>query len=474
MPELVDQLVEVIEFEADAGSEKTVIGDHNISNVLSLTDIDLIGAKKAWETSGAPGSYIRIDNATLNPLNYTSAYMINIIADIPDSNPSAACKFLANIFGTIATSQKFMIGARLDKWEVAIRSASVTVSPLTIPVGKRVVTLLYDGGVAPDSGQFYVDGAFVMNVQPGTDPCTDNVQRLTFGARSANVGIGNFQAGFGEAQFYQGGGAIPKFNASHVAELWNNGAFKIFDEASGTLKTLINVNPALDNPIPDQSTIEQSQWVYTFPEDTFSDENEDIISYSALQGDDSPLPLWLGFDGPTRTFFGTPLKADTGVVTIKVIADDGVGGTNFDTFDLTITALQRPFEDLANTVRCRFDSLIAEPLGIPTQYDNQPFEKPENSKWVRLAVRPSGTSQVDVGAQTKRYRIQGVAIASVFIPVAQGDLGALELCDSIAAVFRTVTDGRVKFRTPTVINQGRKGKEWQYDVSCPFFADNLI
>ncbi len=102
-----------------------------------------------------------------------------------------------------------------------------------------------------------------------------------------------------------------------------------------------NKVPTVANEIPDQETTEGLEFVYTFPDSTFSDADEDTLSYTAVRGDDGSLPSWLGFDNTSRTFSGTPGSEDVGTLEVKVTADDGRGGTVSDTFNITVAAANK-------------------------------------------------------------------------------------------------------------------------------------
>lgn len=131
-------------------------------------------------------------------------------------------------------------------------------------------------------------------------------------------------------------------------------------------------------------------------------------------------------------------------------------------------------EVLNNIIRERFQCAVVDRIvgGLPTQYDNAPFEKPENSEWCRLTIRHSESNQVAFG-ETDRFRTRGIMIAQVFTPIMEGDLDAYVICDLIATSFRSVNVKGVQFRTPTIGNRARMEKEWQLNVTCPFFADQI-
>ncbi|MEK6481684.1 malectin domain-containing carbohydrate-binding protein [Catalinimonas sp. 4WD22] len=100
-------------------------------------------------------------------------------------------------------------------------------------------------------------------------------------------------------------------------------------------EVITNQPPVVANPIADQSTTAGEVYSYTFAENTFSDGDGDVLSYTASLSDDSALPLWLSFDGASRTFSGTASSTDVGIVDIKVTASDGIESVS-DVFSLTV------------------------------------------------------------------------------------------------------------------------------------------
>ena len=75
----------------------------------------------------------------------------------------------------------------------------------------------------------------------------------------------------------------------------------------------VNESPRLVRPIPNQTAPANSQFRFTFAPDTFVDPDVgQSLSYTAAQANGSPLPGWLTFDSPTRTFSGRPLVRDVG------------------------------------------------------------------------------------------------------------------------------------------------------------------
>jgi len=99
----------------------------------------------------------------------------------------------------------------------------------------------------------------------------------------------------------------------------------------------VNDPPEVANPIPDMTTRSGEAFSYTFPENTFADPDEgDALTYAAKMPGGEPLPDWLMLDAGTRTFSGTPLVADMGVVTVILVAMDEEVAETSDTFDIKV------------------------------------------------------------------------------------------------------------------------------------------
>ena len=98
-----------------------------------------------------------------------------------------------------------------------------------------------------------------------------------------------------------------------------------------------NTPPGLKRPLGDQLAREDAQLGFRVPDGTFEDANQgDPLTYSAALADGSALPGWLQFDAATRTFSGTPLNDDVGVLSVTVTAADSTGATASDTFDIVV------------------------------------------------------------------------------------------------------------------------------------------
>ncbi len=96
--------------------------------------------------------------------------------------------------------------------------------------------------------------------------------------------------------------------------------------------------PAVAEAIPDQRAVVGRAFSYTFPDGTFTDDDDDTLSYTATRGDGAALPAWLTFTAASRVFSGTPEAADAGALTVLVTADDGNGNSAADEFNIEVEA----------------------------------------------------------------------------------------------------------------------------------------
>ena len=123
-------------------------------------------------------------------------------------------------------------------------------------------------------------------------------------------------------------------NAAYTTGSPSSATVRVNDDDGGTA----NNAPTVANSIPNQTATAGTAFDYTFPTNTFSDADNDDLTYTATKSDGTALPTWLSFDANTRTFSGTPQSADVGTLSVKVTADDRNGGTVSDTFDIVVSA----------------------------------------------------------------------------------------------------------------------------------------
>ena len=97
----------------------------------------------------------------------------------------------------------------------------------------------------------------------------------------------------------------------------------------------VNDAPVLAHPIDNQSVLEEAAWAYSIPAETFTDVDNDTLSFVAELQNNSALPVWLEFDNESGRFSGTPPTGSQGTLGLRVHASDGAETAEAE-FDLTI------------------------------------------------------------------------------------------------------------------------------------------
>lgn len=98
-----------------------------------------------------------------------------------------------------------------------------------------------------------------------------------------------------------------------------------------------NEQPIVANAIADQEFESDSPISLVISLNTFNDPDEDTLTLAATLAGGGALPGWISFNSGSRTFSGTPLSGDVGVINVTVTATDPEGASVSDTFALTVT-----------------------------------------------------------------------------------------------------------------------------------------
>ncbi|MEZ7982417.1 MAG: putative Ig domain-containing protein, partial [Paracoccaceae bacterium] len=136
--------------------------------------------------------------------------------------------------------------------------------------------------------------------------------------------------------------------------------------------TVTNTNdaPTVANAIADQTIAEDSALSFQFNSNVFADVDAgDSLTYTTTLSDGSALPSWLAFDAVTRTFSGTPLNGDVGVIAVKVTATDSSSAAVTDTFNVTVTNTN----DAPTVANAIADQTIAEDSALSFQFNSNVF-----------------------------------------------------------------------------------------------------
>ncbi len=190
----------------------------------------------------------------------------------------------------------------------------------------------------------------------------------------------------------------------------------------------INTVPMVANAIPDQTVTAGTVFSYSFPANTFSDADNDTLSYEATKGDDMELPSWLSFAADTQTFSGTPAFANVGTVTVKVTASDGRGGTVSHEFNIVVSA---------GTVLAVTSIVRQAPATSPTNADQVTWRVTFNE-----AVKNVDAADFTVTGTTESPTVSEVTASTVYdVTVSGGNLASLTAMVTLAfAEGQNITD----------------------------------
>ncbi len=129
------------------------------------------------------------------------------------------------------------------------------------------------------------------------------------------------------------------------------------------------------------------------------------------------------------------------------------------------------WQETASTIRNRWATLVETPQSLPTEYDNAPFDKPDDSQWARLTVLPGDSFQMELGSASPHKSV-GLAVAQIFVPSNSGTRAAMLLVVAAAAEFKAQVVSGVTFRSPSVRRVGLSGMWWQVNLSMPYYTED--
>jgi hypothetical protein len=116
-----------------------------------------------------------------------------------------------------------------------------------------------------------------------------------------------------------------------------NTAIEVWIQQGINFTPLNNNAPNLQNPIADQTVIEDIPFNLQISDNTFFDPDlNDSLTYSATLSNGDALPSWLNFNPTTQTFSGTPAYQDVGNLNLSVTVTDKAGASVSTTFTLQV------------------------------------------------------------------------------------------------------------------------------------------
>jgi hypothetical protein len=119
---------------------------------------------------------------------------------------------------------------------------------------------------------------------------------------------------------------------------------QVSDGHGGTATTTFNLAvtntndaPVAAGAIADAAATEGRLFEFQVPAGAFSDPDGEALQYAATLDDGTPLPAWLTFDAPSRTFGGTPQATDAGTLSVRITASDVGGATASSVFAIIVS-----------------------------------------------------------------------------------------------------------------------------------------
>ncbi len=308
-----------------------------ISGVLQLDS----GGVSGWDV---PGSYATA--ATANTFQFTNniiRFLIRVNGTVSTTTTNNAMTLVSNATQVSDNSwntsdnrsQPFTtgaVGATLSSVEIISEDTAgddVAVSLCTVD-GSNHPTSVCTPLTAPSS---FAAGTLVFTAPDGTTLAATTTYTLLISSTAA-VNLDATSSNNEDDGGVTGWSIADSSDYVASSNVWSSyGTLSLRITIKGTLTT--NTAPTLENDISDQTATVGTAFSYQVPDTTFTDADDDTLTYAATLADNSALPAWLSFDAATRTFSGTPTAAET--VSVKVTASDASESVS-DSFDIVVSA----------------------------------------------------------------------------------------------------------------------------------------
>ena len=161
---------------------------------------------------------------------------------------------------------------------------------------------------------------------------------------NATLVIGSVTSGSGGTAMLNANGTVgftPTANFNGTASFSYTASDGTLSSASAAVTvnvSAVNDAPTVSTPLQDRSFTSGAAFAFTIPAATFSDADNDTLTYSATLAGGAALPGWLQFNAATGAFSGNPTVLDVGSVNVELTATDPGGLAVSDVFALAIAA----------------------------------------------------------------------------------------------------------------------------------------
>ena len=127
-----------------------------------------------------------------------------------------------------------------------------------------------------------------------------------------------------------------------------------------------------------------------------------------------------------------------------------------------------------NTIRATIEQRIATEMALappyPVHYGNAPFNPPNNSPWLDVALRFGDDAYATVSDFNRQ---NGVLVVNIYAPIGTGAAIAFTIAERIKALFNRINTGGIIFQAgngPSQVLPASPEAYYQLQVIIPFEA----
>ena len=365
----------------------------------------------------------------------TTLTLVSNVGQVANTLPVGSAAHQAQAFTTGAT------GGTLSSVEIISETDEVEVAASVCTVDNNDHPTSTCTTLNPPPS--FAAGTLVFTAPPGTTLDANTTYTLLVTSHGTAWSIGSTPRNEEDACRAAGWSIADAYHVKNSSDEWNTTITRFaFSITIRGMTTSTGTAPTVETVIPGQTATAGTEFSYAFPDDTFSDADNDPLGYAATQTGGAALPAWLTFSAATRTFSGTPQDADVETVSVRVTASDCNSGSVSDTFDIVVGAAPNTAPTSSGgEVTATEDTDYTFTAANFNFSDDDPSDTLSGVKVTSLPVSGTGT-----------LRLDGTVITSSALPetVARADIDSNRLTyrppanasgDDYATFQFTVSDG---------------------------------
>jgi len=110
----------------------------------------------------------------------------------------------------------------------------------------------------------------------------------------------------------------------------------------------------------------------------------------------------------------------------------------------------------------------------PIRYENMEYTPTPGTAWIEITVSNGESFQPDINNDAPKYRNLGIIGINIYVPKGTASHIARGYCDTLAAIYRSKQFDGIVCRTPEIQYIGTEEQWAVYNVSTPFYRDELL